>query len=136
MGISGFSGDLLRSLAGKYSRWVQEILHDDGLFMGLHNAVCVPSPPSLPLLVSRVLTVFRYLLFASVFITIKSVEAEAHDGKFTFGKLFTNEIFFTLIVSLLSTYVLWIFISLVFLDPWHIVTSVAHPSTHRLCNVF
>jgi cellulose synthase/poly-beta-1,6-N-acetylglucosamine synthase-like glycosyltransferase len=104
--------------------------------MGLHNAVCVPSPPSLPLLVSRVLTVFRYLLFASVFITIKSVEAEAHDGKFTFGKLFTNEIFFTLIVSLLSTYVLWIFISLVFLDPWHIVTSVAHPSTHRLCNVF
>jgi chitin synthase len=96
--------------------------------MGLHNAVCAPS--SYTLLVKRVLITSRYLLFASVFITIKSVEAEAHDGKFTFGKLFTNEIFFTLIVSLLSTYVLWIFISLVFLDPWHIVTSVTSLSIH------
>jgi chitin synthase len=68
----------------------------------------------------------RYLLFASVFITIRSVEAEAHDGKFTISKLLTNELFFTLIVSLLSTYLLWIFISIVFFDPWHIVTSVRH----------
>jgi chitin synthase len=71
-----------------------------------------------------------------VFITIKSVEAEAHDGKFTFGKLFTNEIFFTLIVSLLSTYVLWIFISLVFFDPWHIVTSVASLSPFIPLNLY
>ena len=81
-----------------------------------------------------ILTLSRYLLFASVFITIRSVEAEAHDGKFTFGKLFTNEIFFTLIVSLLSTYVLWIFISVVFLDPWHIVSSVSPPFPSSLTN--
>jgi hypothetical protein len=66
-----------------------------------------------------------------VFITVKSVEAEAEDGVFTFGKLFTNQIFFTLIVSLLSTYVLWIFISIVFLDPWHIVSSVNFPPILR-----
>ena len=39
-----------------------------------------------------ILTLSRYLLFASVFITIRSVEAEAHDGKFTFGKLFTKNL--------------------------------------------
>src|SRR5271156_570778 len=38
--------------------------------------------------------------------------------------MFSNSIFFTLIVSLLSTYMLWVIISIVFLDPWHIVTSV------------
>jgi len=68
---------------------------------------------------------YRYLLFASVFITVRSVQAEAADGTFTVSKLFTNQIFFTLIVSLLSTYVLWIFISIVFLDPWHILSSVS-----------
>jgi chitin synthase len=68
-----------------------------------------------------------YLLFASWFITVKSVIAEADDGKFTLSKLFTNTIFFTLIVSLLSTYILWIFASIVFMDPWHILTSVSFP---------
>lgn len=63
-------------------------------------------------------------MFASIFISIKSVQAEMGDGQFTFSKLFNNAIFFTLIVSLLSTYILWIFISIVFLDPWHIITSV------------
>jgi chitin synthase len=63
-------------------------------------------------------------MFASIFITIKAVKEEADDGVFTISKLFTNSLFFTLIVSLLSTYVLWIFISIVFLDPWHILTSV------------
>jgi hypothetical protein len=66
----------------------------------------------------------RYLTLALVLIPYKSVKAELADGKFTFKTLFSNSIFFTLIVSLLSTYVLWIFISIVSLDAWHIVTSV------------
>jgi chitin synthase len=37
--------------------------------------------------------------------------------------LFTNRIFVTLIVSMLSTYVLYIVASIMFLDPWHMVTS-------------
>src|SRR5579871_6111792 len=37
--------------------------------------------------------------------------------------MFSNSIFLTSIVSVLSTYILWVFISIV-LDPWHIVTSV------------
>lgn len=82
-----------------------------------------------------------YLTFASIFITVKAVKEEAHDGKFTIAKLFTNELFFTLIVSLLSTYVLWIFISIVFLDPWHILTSTLQylllsPTYTNVINVY
>jgi chitin synthase len=71
---------------------------------------------------------YRYLLFASVFITVRSIQAEldpADPTPFKLSDLVQNSIFFTLIVSLLSTYVLWIFFSIVFLDPWHIVTSVS-----------
>ncbi|KAG9236600.1 chitin synthase 1 [Amylocarpus encephaloides] len=67
--------------------------------------------------------IMLYLLFASVFISIKSVQEELGDGEFQFSDLVKNSIFFTMIVSLLSTYILWIFVSIIFLDPWHIVTS-------------
>ncbi|KAF4627328.1 hypothetical protein G7Y89_g10830 [Cudoniella acicularis] len=83
-----------------------------------------------------------YLLFASWFITIKSVVAELHDGeKFTIASLFQNTLFFTLIVSLLSTYLLWIFVSIVFLDPWHILTCslqylLLSPTYTNVINVY
>jgi hypothetical protein len=72
------------------------------------------------------LTPNRYMLFASIFITIRSVQEQlALEHKFTWEMLFANQIFFTLIVSLLSTYILWTFVSIIFLDPWHIITSVS-----------
>lgn len=65
-----------------------------------------------------------YLIFASIFITVKSVETQVkeHDG-FSFAMLFTNHLFFTLIVSMCSTWLLYLFASILFLDPWHMVTS-------------
>lgn len=65
-----------------------------------------------------------YLLFASIFITVKSVQKqiEEHHG-FSVDMLFTNRLFFTLIVSMLSTYVLYLVSSILFLDPWHMFTS-------------
>lgn len=60
------------------------------------------------------------------------MKAELADGKFTFQTLFSNSVFFTLIVSLLSTYVLWIFISVVSLDAWHIATSVSFSTSTLL----
>lgn len=66
------------------------------------------------------------------------MKTELSDGKFSWTKLFSNSVFFTLIVSLLSTYVLWIFISVISLDAWHIVTSVRNPPSHTssLSDVF
>jgi chitin synthase len=69
----------------------------------------------------------RYLTFATLLIPIKSIQNELQTQKFSFTVLFSDSIFFTLIISLLSTYFLWIFMSICFLDPWHIITSV-HPS--------
>jgi len=73
-------------------------------------------------------------MFAAVFITVISIqkqvaqwEAQAHH--FTVTDLFRNQLFFTLIVSMASTYLLYFLMSLLFFDPWHMVTSVS-PSPH------
>ncbi|KAK3173238.1 hypothetical protein OEA41_006567 [Lepraria neglecta] len=66
--------------------------------------------------------IMLYLVFASVFITVRSIQIETADHAFNWRDLYQNQLFFTLIVSLLSTYILWIVISILFFDPWHIVT--------------
>lgn len=65
--------------------------------------------------------IMTYLMFASVFITVKSIQTTIKDG-FTFATIFQNTIFFQLIVSLASTYVMWFVVSILFLDPWHMFT--------------
>ena len=64
-----------------------------------------------------------YLTFAAVFITVKSIQVELADKDFTFSAVFKNSQFFSMIVSLASTYLLWIVASILFLDPWHMITS-------------
>jgi chitin synthase len=66
--------------------------------------------------------IMAYLMFASVFITVKSVQAQVKEG-FHLTDLFKNSVFSTLIVSMASTYVLWFIISFIFFDPWHMFTS-------------
>lgn len=68
-----------------------------------------------------------YLMFAAIFVTVKSIEKEASEKDFTFGDLFSNKQFFTIIVSLGSTYVMWFVASLIFFDPWHMFTCVRFP---------
>lgn len=55
------------------------------------------------------------------------MQAELADGQFKITDLFTNELFLTLIVSMLSTYILYLLVSILFLDPWHMFTSVSLP---------
>lgn len=66
-----------------------------------------------------------YLAFAAIFVTVKSIQTEVSEDNFTVGKLFSNYQFFTIIVSIGSTYVMWFVASLIFLDPWHMFTSVS-----------
>ncbi|KAL4819283.1 chitin synthase C [Aspergillus spinulosporus] len=63
-----------------------------------------------------------YLAFAAVFVTVRSIQEEVKDGSFTFSTLFTNSTFFSIIVSLGSTYVMWFIASVIFMDPWHMFT--------------
>ena len=66
-----------------------------------------------------------YLAFAAVFVTVKSIQKEVANNDFTFSELFTNKQFFTIIVSLGATYVMWFIASFIFLDPWHMFTCVS-----------
>jgi chitin synthase len=84
--------------------------------------------------------VMTYLIFASIFVTVRSVQAEAKNG-FNVRDLFQNSIFSTLIVSMASTYVLWFVISFLFLDPAHMFTSFLQyllmtPTYINVLNVF
>ncbi|KAK0517397.1 hypothetical protein JMJ35_000552 [Cladonia borealis] len=67
--------------------------------------------------------IMLYLIFASVFITVRSIQIETAEHAFKLSDIYSNQLFFTLIVSLLSTYILWVVISILFFDPWHILTS-------------
>jgi len=88
---------------------------------------------------------YRYLTFAAVFITVKAIQAEVEqdkiDGGFNVTDLFKNKIFYTLIVSLASTYLLWFVVSFLFFDPWHMFTSfiqymILTPTYVNILNVY
>ncbi|XXH04168.1 hypothetical protein Hte_010581 [Hypoxylon texense] len=63
-----------------------------------------------------------YLTFAAVYITVVAVQQEVADG-FNISDIFKNKLFYSLIVSMLSTYGLWLIASLMMFDPWHMITS-------------
>lgn len=62
-------------------------------------------------------------MFASVFITVISIKEELKDGEFNWTDIIKNQVFYTLIISLAATYVLWFVVSFLFFDPWHMFTS-------------
>ena len=66
--------------------------------------------------------IMAYLAFASVFLTVKSIQHEVAQKKFDFQTLFHNTQFLSMIVSLISTYVMWFIASLLFFEPWHMFT--------------
>lgn len=82
-----------------------------------------------------------YLTFAAIFVTVRSIQAEVADQDFSFSTIFKNRQFFSMIVSLLSTYVLWIVASILFLDPWHMITCfvqyiVLTPTYINVLNIY
>jgi len=85
--------------------------------------------------------IMGYLMFASIYITVISVQLQLKDTTFTFGELFSNPLFSTIIVSLLSTYLLWFIASFLFFDPWHMFTCLIQyllltPTYINILNVY
>jgi chitin synthase len=63
-------------------------------------------------------------MFAAIFIAVKAIIADLNDGDgFNISQLFKNQVFYTLIVSVMSTYGIWLIASLLMFDPWHMITS-------------
>lgn len=81
-------------------------------------------------------------MFASIFITVKSIQSDINSkGGFTAASILKDQLFFTLIVSLASTYLLWFLMSFAFLDPWHMFTSffqylILTPTYINVLNVY
>jgi chitin synthase len=84
--------------------------------------------------------IMLYLLFATVFVTVISVKTDTQDG-FTINKLITDPLFRTLILGLLATWVMYLLASIIFLDPWHMLTCFVQymlltPTYLNILNVY
>lgn len=82
-----------------------------------------------------------YMTFATLWITIISIQAVASDQGGSFTQMLGQSTFTNIVVSLCSTYVLYLVSSLLFLDPWHMFTSFMHytllsPSYTNILNVY
>ncbi|KAK2068550.1 hypothetical protein P8C59_003184 [Phyllachora maydis] len=84
--------------------------------------------------------IFIYLMFAAIFIAVKAIQTDVAQG-FNINALFKNPVFYTLIVSVMSTYGIWFIASLLMFDPWHMLTSMVQymlltPTYINILNVY
>ncbi|CAL1713774.1 unnamed protein product [Somion occarium] len=83
-----------------------------------------------------------YMTVAAFFLAFKGVQNIINaDGPLTPSSLFTNAIFRNIVISLLATLGLYILASLVFFEPWHMITSFVQyllmaPSYISVLNVY
>lgn len=80
-------------------------------------------------------------MFAAVFISVNAIQTDLSDGDFSVSDLFQNQVFYTLIVSVMSTYGIWLIASLLMFDPWHMITSLLQymlltPTFTNVLNVY
>jgi len=84
-----------------------------------------------------------YVVFVTIYISVKGIQYAicANGGQFEPKLLVLNSTFRDLIISLLCTYALYFISSLMFLDPWHVFTSMLQyvllsPSYVNIMNVY
>lgn len=81
-------------------------------------------------------------MFSAIYIAVIAIQKDLSDADgFNIKTLFTNKIFYTLIISVLSTYGLWLIMSILMFDPWHMVTSLVQymlltPTFVNVLNVY
>lgn len=85
--------------------------------------------------------IFIYLMFAAIYISVVAITTDIHTTTFSISELFKNPVFYTLIVSVMSTYGIWLVASLLMFDPWHMFTSLAQymllsPTYTNVLNVY
>lgn len=80
-------------------------------------------------------------MFAAIFISVNAIQTDLAKDGFTINDLFQNTVFYTLIVSVMSTYGIWLIASLLMFDPWHMITSLIQymmltPTFTNVLNVY
>nr|AAD40178.1 chitin synthase A [Ophiostoma novo-ulmi] len=140
---SSLSDDSLLGTVGKILGVVFEWLYGMSLIICFTLSMGNVRPGSGPYyLVMSVFwgIIYVYLMFAAVFISVKAIQADIPDG-FSVSMLFQNKVFVTLILSVMSTYGVWLLASLMMFDPWHMVTSLLQymmltPTFTNILNVY
>lgn len=82
-----------------------------------------------------------YMVFCSIFMSVKSFEDILDEDHITFAGLITTKAFRDLVISMGSTYVLYIISSIIYLQPWHMITSfiqyiLLSPSYINILNIY
>ncbi|ODV58404.1 chitin synthase I [Ascoidea rubescens DSM 1968] len=85
-----------------------------------------------------------YMFFAAIFLSVKSVQLlinEQEDGHVSFTDIVNNSTVRNLVISLLSTYVLYFLASFLYAEPWHMFTSflqyiLLSPSYINVLNIY
>jgi chitin synthase len=82
-----------------------------------------------------------YLMFAAIYIAVIAIMTDLENNGFSIDSLFKNKVFYTLIVSVMSTYGIWLIASLLMFDPWHMFTSLIQymllsPTYTNVLNVY
>lgn len=82
-----------------------------------------------------------YMIFCSIFMSVHSIENVINEGNITFKGLLTQETFRDLIVSMGSTYCLYLLSSIIYLQPMHMLTSfmqylLLSPSYINVLNIY
>ncbi|KAL8338184.1 hypothetical protein RB601_006539 [Gaeumannomyces tritici] len=85
--------------------------------------------------------IYVYLLFAAIFIAYKTISANIEKGQTTAAQLLKDKVIVTLILSVMSTYGIWLVASLLMFDPWHMLTSLGQylllsPTFTNVLNVY
>lgn len=81
-------------------------------------------------------------MFAAIYISVIAIKTDVNDADgFNVTDLFKNQVFYTLIVSVMSTYGIWLIASLLMFDPWHMITSLGQymlltPTFTNILNVY
>lgn len=82
-----------------------------------------------------------YMIFCSIFMSVKSFQNLLRGQDITFAGLITQEAFRDIVISLGSTFCLYWFSSIVYLQPWHMLTSFVQylllsPSYVNVLNIY
>jgi chitin synthase len=80
-------------------------------------------------------------MFAAIYIAVNAIMVDLRNNAFSIDSLFKNQVFYTLIISVMSTYGIWLVASLLMFDPWHMFTSLIQymllsPTYTNVLNVY
>ncbi|CAI1706071.1 hypothetical protein SEUBUCD646_0N01360 [Saccharomyces eubayanus] len=82
-----------------------------------------------------------YMIFCSIFMSVKSFQNILKTDTISFEGLITTEAFRDIVISLGSTYCLYLISSIIYLQPWHMLTSFVQyillsPSYINVLNIY